>query len=68
LVSYALEKGRALSQLSLSEYQRFSPLFGDDVYSVTVASSIAARNIIGGTAPEQVARALARAKGIVSNL
>jgi len=68
LISYALEKGRALSQLSLNEYQRFSPLFGDDVYSVTVASSIAARNIIGGTAPEQVARALARAKGIVGNL
>ena len=68
LVSYALEKGRALSQLSLNEYQRFSPLFGDDVYLVTVASSIAARNIIGGTAPEQVARALARAKGIVGNL
>jgi len=68
LVSYALEKGRTLSQLTLSEYQRFSPLFGDDVYSVTVASSITARNIIGGTAPEQVARALARAKGIVGNL
>jgi len=68
LISYALEKGRALSQLSLNEYQRFSPLFSDDVYSVTVASSIAARNITGGTAPEQVARALARAKGIVGNL
>jgi len=68
LVSYALEKGRTLSQLTLNEYQRFSPLFGDDVYSVTVASSIAARNIIGGTAPEQVVRALARAKGIVDNL
>ena len=68
LISYAMEKGRTLSQLSLNEYQRFSPLFGDDVYSVTVASSIAARNIIGGTAPEQVVRALARAKGIVGNL
>ncbi len=68
LISYAMEKGEALSQLNLSEYQRFSPLFGDDVYSVTVSSSIAARNIIGGTAPEQVARALAKAKGIVGNL
>ena len=68
LISYAMEKGEALSQLNLSEYQRFSPLFGDDVYSVTVSSSIAARNITGGTAPEQVARALAKAKGIVGNL
>jgi argininosuccinate lyase len=65
LISYAIEKGKSPGQLSLSEYQQFSPLFGDDVYSVTVTSSLATRNITGGTAPEQVARALARAKGIV---
>ncbi|MEE8193914.1 MAG: argininosuccinate lyase [Dehalococcoidales bacterium] len=68
LVSYALAKGRPLGKLSLDEYQRFSPLFGDDVYAVTVASSIAARNITGGTAPEQVARALTRARKIVADL
>jgi len=66
LISYAVEKGKKLNQLSLSEYQQFSHLFGDDVYSVTVTSSIAARNITGGTAPKQVAQALARAKRIVS--
>ncbi len=65
LISYAAEKGKSLGQLSLSEYQQFSPLFGDDVYSITVTSSIAARNVTGGTAPKQVARALARAKRIV---
>jgi len=65
LINYAVEKGKKLNQLSLSEYQQFSPLFGADVYSVTVTSSIAARNTTGGTAPEQVARALARAKRIV---
>jgi argininosuccinate lyase len=65
LVSYAIEKGKSFSQLSLKEYQRFSPLFGDDVYGVTVTSSIASRNVIGGTAPEQVARALKKAKEIV---
>ncbi len=65
LISYAVEKGKPLSQLSLSEYQHFSPLFDDNVYSVSAVSSIAARNITGGTAPQQVAQALARAKGIV---
>jgi argininosuccinate lyase len=65
LISYATDKGKPLSQLSLSEYQRFSPLFGDSIYSVTAVSSIAARNITGGTAPQQVAKALARAKEIV---
>ncbi|MEE9583815.1 MAG: argininosuccinate lyase [Dehalococcoidales bacterium] len=68
LVSYALAKGSPFGQLSLSEYQRFSPLFGDDVYAVTVESSIAARNITGGTAPEQVTRALTRARKIVADL
>jgi argininosuccinate lyase len=65
LVSYAIVKGKPFSQLSLKEYQQFCPLFGADVYRVTVTSSIASRNVIGGTAPEQVARALTRAKKIV---
>ena len=32
LVSYAEEQGRSLADLSLAEYQRFSPLFGEDIY------------------------------------
>ena len=65
LVSYAIEKGKSFSELSPSEYQGFSPLFGEDVYSITVESSIAARDNIGGTAPKQVARALSHAKKII---
>jgi argininosuccinate lyase len=65
LVSYATEKNKSFNQLSLAEYKKFSPLFRKDIYSVTVESSIAARDIIGGTAPKQVARALAKAKKIV---
>ncbi len=62
LVRYAGEKGKTLSELSLGEYQDFSPLFGDDVYSITVASSLAARDVIGGTAPKRVEQALAAAR------
>jgi len=62
LLNYAMEKGKSFSELSLSEYKGFSPLFGKDVYSITVESSIAARDIVGGTAPKQVEQALARAK------
>ena len=61
-----MDNNALLDQLSLKDYQRFSPLFGDDVYQVTTASSISARNTIGGTAAEQVAPALARAKQIIS--
>jgi argininosuccinate lyase len=65
LVSYAMEKGKSFTELSLSEYKGFSPLFGEDVYSITIEASIAARDVIGGTAPKQVARALAAAKKIL---
>jgi len=62
LVSYAVERGKSFSDLSLAEYKGFSPLFGEDVYSITVDSSVAARDVIGGTAPRQVERALDNAK------
>jgi len=65
LVSYAMEQGKSFSELSLSEYKGFSPLFGEDVYSITVESSIAARDVIGGTAPKQVEQALATAKKMI---
>jgi len=67
LVSYAVDKGKSFSELSLSEYKNFSPLFEDDVYQITVESSIAARDVIGGTAPKQVERALAAAKKIIED-
>jgi len=62
LVSYAQESGKSLDQLSLEEYRRFSPLFDDGIYSVTVASSLRARDVPGGTAPARVGKALTSAK------
>jgi len=65
LVSYAVEKGKSLAQLDVSEYKRFSPLFGEDVHSITVESSLAARDVTGGTAPKQVKQALAAARKLI---
>jgi argininosuccinate lyase len=65
LVGYAAEKGKSFAELSLDEYQQFSPLFTEDVYSITVESSLSARDIPGGTAPAQVEPAIATAKKIV---
>jgi argininosuccinate lyase len=65
LVQYAVERGKSFRELSISDYKNFSPLFGEDVYSISVESAIAARNIPGGTAPEQVKQQLARARKIV---
>jgi len=65
LVAFAVQRGKALNKLSLSDYRRFSPQFAEDVFSITVASSVAARNNIGGTAPRQVSKALRAAQKIV---
>jgi len=51
-----------LSELSLQEYRRFNSQFNEDARSITVASSLAARDVPGGTAPVQVNKALAEAK------
>jgi argininosuccinate lyase len=62
LVSYAVSQGKTLEELSLEAYKQYSPRFGDDVYAVTVESSLAARDNIGGTAPKRVEQALASAR------
>lgn len=60
-VRAAEQKGCDVSDLSLAELQAFSPLVTDDVFAVlTVEGSLASRNHIGGTAPEQVRAAIAR--------
>ena len=56
-------KGVDLPGLTLEELQQFSPLIENDVFAVlTVEGSLASRNHIGGTAPEQVRAAVARAR------
>ena len=65
LNEYAISKGKNFHELGLSEYNKFSTLFSQDVYNITLESSVAARNIIGGTSPQQVEAALNRAKGLI---
>ncbi|HQS99351.1 MAG TPA: argininosuccinate lyase [Thiobacillus sp.] len=55
--------GRDLADLPLAELQAFSPVIGEDVYAVlTLEGSLAARDHFGGTAPNQVRAASARAR------
>ena len=62
-VRRAEELGVDLPQLSLVELQTFSPLIGDDIFAVlTVEGSLAARDHIGGSSPERVRAAIARAR------
>ena len=62
LCHYCEDQHKELHDLDIEEYQRFSPLFDQGVYLITAESSVAARDIPGGTAPQRVADALAQAK------
>jgi argininosuccinate lyase len=63
-VKAAEARGVDLPQLTLDELRAFCPQVENDVFAVlTVAGSLASRNHIGGTAPDQVRAAIARARG-----
>jgi len=62
-VALCVDKRCDLSDLTLRELQVFSSAIGDDVFEVlSLEGSVAARNHIGGTAPEQVRAAIIRAR------
>jgi argininosuccinate lyase len=62
-VKHAVGKSCDLADLSLDELRQFSTKIDDDIYGVlTLEGSIASRNHIGGTAPEQVKAAVVRAR------
>ena len=65
LGEYAMSKGKNFGELDRKEYRKFSPLFGDDVYKITLESSVNARNVAGGTSPQQVGKALTRARRLI---
>jgi argininosuccinate lyase len=65
LSEYAMRKGKNFQELGRQEYKKFSALFGGDVYKITLESSVAARNVVGGTSPQQVGKALRRAKKLI---
>ncbi|MGE5152450.1 MAG: argininosuccinate lyase, partial [Bdellovibrio bacteriovorus] len=62
-VALGVREGRDLSALTLDELQGFSDRIDSDVYGVlSLAGSVAARDHLGGTAPNQVRAAIARAR------
>ena len=62
-VAYGVATGKDLSEMSLEELQKFSDAIAADVFDVlTLEGSVAARNHLGGTAPEQVRQSAVRAR------
>ena len=62
LCAYAQSQEQSLDRLPMTDYQRHSELFAEDVYQVTPRRSAEARNVAGGTAPSQVRAALQQAR------
>lgn len=65
-VGYCVQQGCDLADLPLEKLQSFSDKIDADVFEVlTLEGSIAARNHIGGTAPNQVRQAIKRARQVL---
>jgi len=63
VIRSAQDQGVDLDQLSLDVLRGFSPHIQDDVYDVlSLEGSIAARDQVGGTAPQQVRKAIERCR------
>ena len=61
------QRGCDLAELSTEELRQFSELIGPDVHQVlTLEGSVAARNHVGGTAPEQVRLAIQRVRSLLA--
>ncbi|MDO9191234.1 MAG: argininosuccinate lyase, partial [Sulfurimicrobium sp.] len=66
-VRYAESRKCDLSELTLAQLCEFSPLIANDIFDVlTLEGSLNSRNHTGGTAPEQVRKAIQRARKSLS--
>ena len=65
LCDYCESHDKELQGLTLEEYHRFSLHFGEDVYGITAKSAAAARDNVGGTAPNRVSEELTKAKELM---
>lgn len=55
LVLQSIQRGAALKDVSLADYQKLSPVFNEDIYeAIDTRTCVAKRNVIGGPAPESV--------------
>ena len=67
-VAFGLQNDKDLSEFSLAEMQRFDHRIKADVFDrLSLQGSVNARNITGGTAPEQVLIQVAAGRQLISD-
>jgi argininosuccinate lyase len=67
LVRECEARGCELSELPLDVYTAASPLFGEDVLKISVESSLASRDIVGGPAPRRVREAAGKLRSALGS-
>ncbi len=66
-VLYCIENKKYLLDLTLEEFQNFSPLIGADVYdALAIETVVNARNVLGGTARNQVEKQIAAFRELIA--
>ena len=64
LVAYSIRSGKALHDLTLSEYRKFYQGFDEDIFAcLKVENAVNAKNSLGGTAEKNVRKRLAEIEG-----
>lgn len=62
IVAYCIERKRQLKDLSMSEWNSFHKLFGDDItHKIKIESCVESKSVYGGTSPKEVLGAINRA-------
>lgn len=63
LVLYGIEQGKALDDLTLEEFQQFSPAFQKDIYeAISLTTCVEKRNTIGAPGHQAMEKEIAEAK------
>ncbi len=65
LVRHAELQGQSLEAIPLEDYQKFSELFDEDLYEITIESSINNRDVLGGTNADQVKQSIKQAFSLI---
>ena len=64
LVAYGIRSGKALHDLTLSEYRKFYQGFDEDIFAcLKIENAVNAKNSLGGTAEKNVRKRLAEIEG-----
>jgi len=67
-VAYGIEKGKDLSEYTLEEMQSFDTRIEADVFEMlSLEGSVNARNILGGTAPQQVRKQVKACRKLIKD-